>query len=200
MQQQINLYQPAAASRDEPFSARMMFIIIIMTSVLMLAFYGLLFMQENNLQAEISALNVQLEQTAITVEKLEMTISSVTDAKKEQQQLKRLKHVFASKQHALNDLSTMVKGNNRGMSAYFSALARKNIKAIWFTQINIYSGGQQIVLDGQTSDEKFIPNFISSLKDEPAFKGINFKLFNVLRNENNDALHFILQTEIIQLK
>ena len=164
----------------------------------MLVFYGVLYIQEKNLTTEISALKTQLQQTTLTVEKLEITVSSITDAKKEQQQLKRLKQVFVSKQDALNELSTMAKGNNKGMSGYFFALAKKNIEAIWFSQIDIYSGGRQMILKGQTLDAKHLPNFISSLKEEAVFDGVNFKLFNAQRNEDDAALHFILQTELIQ--
>ncbi|MCU7940355.1 MAG: PilN domain-containing protein [gamma proteobacterium symbiont of Bathyaustriella thionipta] len=124
----------------------------------------------------------------------------MTDLKKEKLQLKRLKQVFINKQNALNELSTMVVGNNKGLSGYFSALARKNIEPIWFSHIDVYSGGQQIVLKGQASDAKYIPDFVSSLKEEPVFNGINFKLFNAQQSENDALLNFILQTEIVHLE
>lgn len=197
-QQQINLYQPVSASSNEPFSVTMMLALVLLSVLLMLAFYSMLYVQKNNLKSDVMALQAQLEQTSSTVEKLERTISSVTDIKKEQQQLKRLKQVYTDKQKALHELSGMVQGNNQGMSDYFSALARKNIKAIWFSQIDIYSGGQQITLQGQTSDAKSIPPFVLSLKKEPAFSGVNFKLFNAQRNKDENSLKFILQTEGIQ--
>lgn len=195
MQQQINLYQPVATSRDEPFSAEMMLILVGLTCALMMAFYGMLYWKKNTLQTELAALNSQFEQTTTTVDKLESTVTTLTDSKSDQERLSELKKIFTSKQNALNDLSTMVRGNNIGLSPYFSALARKNIESIWFEQIDIYSGGKQMNLKGQTSDAKNIPSFISSLKAEPAFKGVSFKLFNVKKDEKKDSLNFILQTK-----
>ncbi|MCP3850931.1 MAG: hypothetical protein GY694_11945 [Gammaproteobacteria bacterium] len=200
MQQQINLYQPVATSRNEPFSATIMLSIVVVTCLLMTLFYGMLFWKKTTLESELTALKSQFEQTTATVEKLESTVASLTNSKKEQERLKRLKAVFASKQVALNELSTMVRGNDVGLSPYFSALARKNVPSIWFENINIYSGGEQITLKGQTSDAKTIPVFISSLNEESAFKGASFKQFNVKKDEKDNRLYFILQTENIEVQ
>jgi len=195
MQQQINLYQPVSTATDKPFSAMTLLILIGMSCFFMMAFYGMLYWKKNTLQVEMTALKGQFEQTTKTVEKLEATVARVTDSKNEQQQLKHLKTVFANKQNALNELSTMVRGNDSGLSDFFSALARKNIEAVWFDHIDVYSGGQQVILQGQTLDAKYIPGFVLSLKEEPVFNGVSFRLFNVQRNDMDNALHFVLQTE-----
>jgi len=200
MQQQINLYQPVATSRNEPFSATVMLFIVGVTFLLMTLFYGMLYWNKITLESELTALKSQFEQTTATVEKLESTVASLTDSKKDQEKLKHLKAVFASKQVALNELSTMVRGNDIGLSPYFSALARKNISSIWFENINIYSGGEQITLKGQTTDAKTIPAFITSLNEESAFKGVSFKQFNVKKDEKDNQLFFILQTENIEVQ
>ena len=198
MQQQINLYQPVASSTDEPFSALMMLSLVGLTCFFMMAFYCLLFWEKNSLQVEVTALKSQFEQTTKTVEKLETTVAALTDSKKDLERLKHLKNVFTSKKNALNELSTMVRGNNSGLSTYFSALARKNIESIWFEHIDIYSGGQQMTLQGQTSDARNIPIFVASLNEGTAFKGVSFKLFNINKNEKDNMLHFVLQTENVE--
>ena len=196
MQQQINLYQPIDRASEEPFSATMMLILLSLTLVFMMAFYGVLYVKKVSLEAEVKALKVQNQQTLIVVEKLEATVTKLTDSKKEQQQLKHLKKVYASKQNALNELSTMVKGNSVGVSDYFSALARKNIEPIWFSDIDVYSGGQQILLKGKTTDVRVLPQFVSSLKEETVFNGVNFRVFKAQRNDTDTILDFILQTEL----
>ena len=198
MLQQINLYQPVTTSRNEPFSMEMMMILVGLTCVLMMTVYGMLYWKKNTLQTELTALKAQFEQTTATVEKLESTVGTLTDSKSDQDRLNHLNKVFSSKQNALNELSTMVRGNDNGLSPYFSALARKNIESLWFEQIDIYSGGKQMNLKGQTSDAKNIPIFIASLTTEPAFKGVSFKLFNVKKDEKNPSLNFILQTKSIE--
>jgi len=196
MHQQINLYQPVAASSDEPFSAKMMMLLVGLSCILMMAFYGMLFWTKNDLKVELTSLSVQLEQTKKTVEHLEATVGNLTNSEKEQKQLQHLKNIFNSKKDALNDLSSLVSGNNKGLSDYFYSLARKNIEAIWFENINVYSGGEHMNLYGQTSDAKSIPGFVLSLKEESVFKGVSFKLFNVQKNEKDNILSFVLQTEI----
>ncbi len=195
MQQQINLYQPSTKSNNEPFSAIMILSLIGFTCAVMMAFYASLFWQKKSLQDELVTLRMQFEETTETVEKLEATVANLTDSKKDQQRLQHLKRLFISKQSALIELSTMVRGNDTGLSSYYSALARKNIEPIWFEKIDIYSGGQQMTLLGQTSDAKYIPGFVSSLNEESAFDGVNFKLFRVQKHDNDSSLNFILQTE-----
>ncbi len=195
MQQQINLYQPSTNFNNEPFSAIMLLSLTGFTCALMMVFYATLFWQKKSLQDELITLRMQFEETTQTVEKLESTVASLTDSKKEQQRLQLLKKLFISKQSALTELSTMVRGNDTGLSTYYSALARKNIEPIWFETIDIYSGGQQMRLRGQTTDAKYIPGFVSSLKEESAFDGVNFKLFKVQKNDDNSSLNFLLQTE-----
>ena len=195
MQQQINLYQPVADTRQEPFTALMMLAILIFTVVLMMVFYGVLHWKKAQLEQEVATLKVQNEKTQQTVEKLEGMVRQLTDSKQEQQKLNYLKRVYASKQNALEELSTMIKGNSEGVSEYFSALARKNIEPLWFNDINVYDGGQQIYLKGQTTDARSIPEFVTSLNAEKAYQGVDFKLFSAKRDEQGKVLQFIMQTE-----
>lgn len=196
MQQQINLYQPIDSVKEEPFTATMMLTILALTLVLMLAFYGVLYSKKAGLEAEIKTLKQQNEQTLIVVQKLEATVNKLTDAKKEQQQLDYLKKIYASKQNALNELSTMAKGNSVGVSGYFSALARKDIEPIWFSDIDVYSGGQQVLLKGRATDARAIPQFVALLKQEPVFNGVSFRVFNAQRNDTDTTLDFVLKTEL----
>jgi flagellar capping protein FliD len=202
MQQQVNLYQPISTGNEEPFSANILLSLVAMTVVLMMIFYGSLYWNSLTMQREISTRKSQFEQTKASVEKLEQTVASLSNSKKEQQQLAHLKRVFASKQQALKDLSTMVRGNDIGLSDYFAALARKNIDPIWFDNINVYAGGQQMILKGQSTDAKAIPGFVASLKKEVVFNGISFKVFNVTKNDKEKSagkvLDFVMQTEALE--
>ena len=199
MQQQINLYQPDDTSSSELFSTMTMLIVIIITLVLMVSFYAVLLWKKEQLQSDINELRVQSEQTRVIVEKLEQTVAKLTDSKKKKEQLAYLKKVYTSKQRALDELSSMVSGNSEGLSSYFAALARKNMQTIWFNKINVYSGGREILLEGQSTDARSLPVLVSSLKDEPAFQGVNFRLFKAQRDEERDkkqaVLNFILKTE-----
>ncbi len=195
MQQQINLYQPDDASVSDPFSARAMLVVVIITLLLMVSFYVVLLWKKEQIQTDINELRMQSEQTQAIVEKLEQTVSKLTDSKKDKQQLAYLKKVYASKQRALDELSSMVSGNSKGLSSYFAALARKNMETVWFDTINVYSGGKEILLEGQTTDARSLPELVSSLKDESAFQGVNFRMFKAQRDDKKPVLNFVLKTE-----
>ncbi len=196
MHQQINLYQPDETSISDPFSARAMLVVIIITLLLMVSFYGVLLWKKEQLQTDMNELRIQSEQTQEKVEKLEQTVSKLTDSKKEKQQLAYLKKVYSSKQRALDKLSSMVSGNNKGLSSYFAALARKNMETVWFDTINVYSGGKDILLEGQTTDARSLPVLVSALKDESAFQGVNFRMFKAQLDDKNPVLNFVLKTEM----
>ncbi len=196
MQQQINLYQPDDVSGSEPFSTKAMLVLVVITLVVMMSFYAMLLWKKEQLMADINELREQSEQIQATVEKLELTVSKLTDSKKEKQQLAYLKKVYASKQKALDGLSSVVSGNSAGLSRYFSALARKNMQSIWFNSINVFSGGKDILLQGQTTDARSLPILVNALKDEPAFQGVNFRMFKALRDEKKAVLNFTMQTQI----
>ncbi len=196
MQQQINLYQPDDALAKEPFSATAMLTVVILTLLLMVSFYALLQWKKNDLEAQIVRLNKQSEQVQKVLEKLEATVNKLTDSKNEQQQLNYFKRVYASKQTALEELSNMVSGNSKGLSGYFSALARNNLNDVWFNIIDVYSGGEQLLLQGQTSDARSLPVLVNLLKEESIFKGLDFRLFKVQRDDKKTVLEFMLQTQI----
>ncbi len=199
MLQQVNLYQTEDKARHEPFSALLMLIVITISIVLMLIFYALLISQNKTLNTEINALKVQYQQNLSSVEKLESLASQLSDTNKEKAQLTFLNKRYSSKRTSLDELSSLIKGNNKGLSGYFSALARKNIDAIWFGKIDVSDGGQQLLLEGKTKDVRTIPQFIAALKKEAVFSGINFKLFNAQLNEEDGLVHFSLQTELENL-
>ncbi len=196
MQQQINLYQPEDAIPREPFSASIMLVFVAITLVLMLSFYAMLEWKKAQLQTDIAELRMQSEQIQAVVEKLELTVSNLTDSKKEQQQIAYFKKVYTSKQLALDELSSMVSGNSVGVSAYFSALARTNMQEIWFNKIDVYSGGSEIMLEGATTDARSLTVLLNKLKDEPVFKGVSFRLFKAQRDESKPVLHFTMQTQL----
>ncbi|MCU7834421.1 MAG: PilN domain-containing protein [gamma proteobacterium symbiont of Taylorina sp.] len=194
MLQQVNLYQPEDNIKREPFSALLMLIISIVTLLLMLGLYALLFWKTQALGTEITSLKSQYEHNLTAVAKLETLAGKLADTKKERAQLNALNNRYKDKQAALSELSSLIKGNSKGLSDYFSALAKKNIEAIWFTEINIFNGGQQLRLKGKAKAAHYIPQFIALLKEEAVFSGVNFKLFNAQLNKKDGLVDFSLQT------
>lgn len=196
MLQQINLYQAEDNIRQEPFSAFLMLLITLFSILIMSVLYGLLFWQQGTLNKDITALSGQYQQNLIAVEKLETLVKALNNTDKEKAQFRILNSILKNKQGNLKQLSSLVKGNSSGLSTYFTALARKNIKAIWFTEITVSDGGKKLLLKGKTKDAHQIPSFIESLKEETAFSGVNFRLFNAQLNQKDGLVYFILQTDL----
>ena len=142
MLQQINLYQAEDNIRQEPFSAFLMLLITLFSILIMSVLYGLLFWQQGTLNKDITTLSGQYQQNLIAVEKLETLVKALNNTDKEKAQFRILNSILKNKQGNLKQLSSLVKGNSSGLSTYFTALARKNIEAIWFTEITISDGGK----------------------------------------------------------
>ena len=109
----------------------------------MMAFYGVLYVKKVSLEAEVKALKVQNQQTLIVVEKLEATVNKLTDSTKEQQQLKHLKKVYASKQNALNELST---------KEQYLALEKTDFRFNMGTRYGLMKAQLAIALSGEDRD------------------------------------------------
>ena len=193
--QQVNLYQPEPDIRHKPFSAYLMLLVLSITLVIMLSFYAILFWKNNVLNTEMSTLNSQYKQNQLAVEQLEALVVKLTDTEKEKTQLTFLKTMYQQKKASLDELSLMINANNYGLSDYFAALARKNIDAVWFNKIEVAQGGQQLLLEGKTRDARSIPQFMATLKEEPIFSHIKFRLFDASLNEKDGLLYFTLHTE-----
>jgi len=196
MLQQVNLYQPDKNIKREPFSALLMLIVTIVSIMIMFSFYGLLLWKQETLNTEMMAQKAQYQKNLQAVEKLEILVKKLTNTDKEKAQLHSLNTLLKNKQNNLEELGSLVKGNGDGLSAYFLALARKNIEVIWFTEIKVTRGGQKLLLKGKTKAARHIPPFIERLKEEAVFSGISFRLFNAQLNEKDGLVHFILQTEL----
>jgi len=196
MLQQVNLYHLEDNTKREPFSALLMLTISIATLILMLSLYTVYYWKTDTLKTEIQSLKRQYEQNLAAVENLETMAGKLTDTKKEQAQINFLNKLYNNKQLALEELSSLVKGNNKGLSEYFSALARSNIETVWFNEINVFDGGQQLRLKGKAKAAHDIPQLIEQLREESIFSGINFKLFHAQLNEEDGLIHFSMQTAV----
>jgi hypothetical protein len=65
---------------------------------------------------------------------------------------------------------------------------------VWLTGVTISDGGEQLGLAGSTLDAQLVPRYLQQLSAEQAYKGREFKTFQMLRGEAPPHIDFTLHT------
>ncbi|MCZ6823128.1 MAG: PilN domain-containing protein, partial [Deltaproteobacteria bacterium] len=86
-------------------------------------------------------------------------------------------------------------GNIEGFSSYLEGLARQRIHGVWLQTIRINEGGDDLMLVGHTLEPDGVPNLLEKLRNEPAFKGRDFRRLLLERaSKESNAVRFTIST------
>ena len=66
-----------------------------------------------------------------------------------------------------------------GFADHLQGLARQQIDGMWFTEIQLQNGGQQLALIGQTRRPEYVPRYVQKLTAEDIFIGHQFRVFRM---------------------
>lgn len=110
-------------------------------------------------------------------------------------ELKRREREADDKSRVLDLLSGESVGNTDGFSAHLAALGRRHPSGLWLENIQIASGGRQLLLAGRTLQANLVPKFLSALQAEPALAGTAFATFTMSGDDAGyKPLRFALAT------
>ena len=62
-----------------------------------------------------------------------------------------------------------------GFSDYFAGLARNSLDGLWFRNVAVSAGGNEMLLKGQALEPELVPQLLQTLAHEPAFSGRSFR-------------------------
>jgi hypothetical protein len=62
-----------------------------------------------------------------------------------------------------------------GFSDYFASLARNTLDGLWFRNVAVLAGGNEMLLKGQALEPELVPQLLQTLAHEPAFSGRSFR-------------------------
>ena len=194
MSQQVNLYQPILRSQPKVFSA---LTILQFGGLLLLGLsliYGYARWQDAKLSRDVTSLQAQQDALLQRIEEFNTRYPVKQKNPDLERQQVSLIADRSGKARALEVLSDGVFGNTQGFSGYLEGLARQHVEGVWLTGVTISAGGEQLGLTGSTLDAQLVPRYLRQLSAESAFKGREFKTFQMQRGEAPPHIDFTLNT------
>ena len=194
MSQQVNLYQPILRAQPKVFSALtiMQFGGLLLLGLSLI--YGYARWQDAKLSRDVIALQAQQDAMLKRIEDFNTRFPIKQKSPDLERQLTSLVADRSGKARALDVLSGGVYGNTKGFSGYLEGLARQHLEGVWLTGVTISDGGEHLGLTGSTVDAQRVPRYLQQLSAEQAYKGREFKTFQMQRGAVPAHIDFTLNT------
>ncbi|MBF0175476.1 MAG: hypothetical protein HQL63_01305 [Magnetococcales bacterium] len=177
--QQINLYQSQFHIKKEFLVARGMFLVGLLFILFLVLVSGVMnwlaAREEGHLQLLVEQQNQKSELLQDLVKKFPPPKESTTLRRKADELEKEVKRM-----HRVADLLKQNQtGNARGFSAILEALGREKVDGLWLDGIGVFSGGEDLVLEGKTKSAELVPLYLQHLSRQKIFSGRRFSHFQM---------------------
>jgi hypothetical protein len=193
--QHLNLYGQLEKPKEPVFSARQQLRLISALCIVMLMAYGWLMVGQQTINRELSG---QQQQQRVVDEKLSELRAEKGRRLKDNQlekDIESLKRQVGFRRQLLASVDPDANSPSNGFAEHLEGLARQHLEGMWFTDIELHQGGQQLALLGKTRTPEYVPRFIQRLSKEPIFAGHQFRIFRLYSSENeNTTLNFELRS------
>lgn len=177
--QQINLY-------TEEFRPKRVLLtldqIVLLGVVVIVILFGANLLADNLLasrQAELASRQHKLETLRKQVERMQERANGLVLDESLVAANSRLTVRLRARTDLLDMLGRVVVQHNDNFSSALVALARQRSDGLWLTRINLSASGRAMTLEGRTQQGESVPQYLQKLRDEPAFAGRTFSLFNL---------------------
>ena len=100
-------------------------------------------------------------------------------------ELSRLREARDGLNRNLAAIARQTGTGGEGFSAYFSGLARNTLDGLWFRNVALSAGGEQMLLKGQATEPELVPRLLQTLATEQAFSGRTFRKVSFERREGD---------------
>lgn len=174
MSQQINLFNPVFLKQKKYFSATTMVqaLGLILVGSAVLSVY--VDFQLTALGREAGSTSSQLKAAQSQLAKVSVTSGQRAKSKALEDEIQKTEAEVASLQRVFDVLKKGDFGNTKGYSEYLRAFSRQIVDGIWLTGFSIYSGGNDIRIQGRAMRPELVPAYINRLKREPVMQGKSF--------------------------
>ena len=186
MNQQVNLYHPIFRKKEKKFSAVAMLQAggAIIAGIVLL--YGLQLWQHYSQKKELAQIDKQQAMLTKRLEDVSQKFGRRTKSRLLQQEVDRLQRQLIARARVQEILQQGVFSNTYGYSTYFIAFARQHISGMWLTGFDITGGGEEMSLQGRSTDPALIPRYVQKLASEDTLNGTEFEIFQILRPQAED--------------
>lgn len=194
MTQQVNLYTDAFKPRKVILSLDQ----IVLSAVAMLALLVLItFLYRMTLEDAREDLVASQAKETMMIERVSAMEKEVSLRVLDESLVlanQRLKEKIRARESMIGMLEALVL-DDQGMrfSEVMIALARQNLDSLWLERIELGLSGQSLSLKGTALNAESVPTYLQKLRQESAFVGRNFTLFQLeIDPENSRQIHFEL--------
>lgn len=189
MYQQINLYQPVFRRQQKVFSAVTLLQVLLVSALLMTAFYAHARWTLSGLQATEASLDAGYRNLEARLGILEG--EHVTPA----EELDRLQHAIEERRALLDRMTGSSIDRTGGFSSFFELLANHTVPGLWLTGIRL-SGEGETELRGMTVDPELVPGYLQALPHDPRTRALRQGSVQLARRVPGDpAVEFILSSD-----
>ncbi|HLF24201.1 MAG TPA: MSHA biogenesis protein MshI, partial [Burkholderiales bacterium] len=179
--QQINLYRPIFRKQEKKFSALAMLQAGAAIAVGIAIIYGLIAWQVRDLRAELAQVDKRLAASTNRLDDATKRFGPGTKSKLLEDQVTDLEKQIAARLRVRELLSRGIFSNTTGYSDFLVAFARQHVTGLWLTGFDIVGAGEDMRLQGQTSDPALVPRYVQRLSAEQALAGKEFRIFTMSR-------------------
>lgn len=193
MSQQINLYRPIFRKQEKKFSAQAMLQAggVMLAGVVVL--YVVLLWQVNNLKNDAKKLDRQQAEAAARLQEVTQKFGPKTPSKSLVDRVAQLEQEIATRRRIQESLRRDMFTNTRGYSDYFLAFSRQHVAGVWLTGFTIQGAGEDMKLQGRTTDPVQVPRYVQRLSTESVLVGKEFQVFQ-LQREKGAYAEFVFKT------
>lgn len=181
--QQVNLYRGHDSSDATGDGPKVLLFTGVgaLVLVLMLAAAGELYLSGVTADRALVAENLRNREAQLA--RFESTLSSPEVDPFLQAELERLRRTQARLNTNLVAIARHTGTRSSGFSAYFSGLARNTLDGLWFNNVAVSAGGEEMLLKGQAIEPELVPRLLQTLAAEQAFAGRTFRKVSFERQQ-----------------
>jgi len=185
--QQINLYRPIFRKQEKKFSAVAMLQAGAAIVAGIVVIYVVMWWQIGSLRAEVRQADKQAAAAAKRLEDGLKRFGAGAKNKSLEDQVAELEKQIAARTRLHDLLGRGLFSNTSGYSEFFVALARQHVPGMWLTGFDITGAGEQMRLQGRTTDPAQVPRYVQRLAAEPVLAGKEFQVFVLTRMQEKDG-------------
>ena len=189
MVQEVNLYRFALEGERTQLPAAWIGKIGLAVAAGLLLVYAQATWQASGPAAQLGTVRTERKAIADQVAALQEHALPKTENPGIAAEVHRLRDVVAAQEELVQSLQQR-SGGRDGFSSHMSGLARRTVRGLWLSSIEITDGGRALALTGHALRPEAVPELLEGLRPEPAFVGLAFRTFRVEESDEAGVLDF----------
>lgn len=187
--QHLNLYSQIDRKIEPPFSARLQLKLVSLTLAVMVVIWLALLLGSGGIKNKLATLGSERQTVAAQLKQAQETKAKLENNPELDAELEQLKSDVNFRRRLLATIVPNGDQDSHGFAEHLSGLARQHIDGMWFTEIQLHQGGQQLALLGETKAPEYLPQYLQKLADEPVFEGHRFRVLRLSTTKQNQRVH-----------